>query len=72
MFYKVILKLAGVNTGRLVINTTIGILGFIDVANKIWVFLKYEKEDYGQTLGTMGCWSRLLFSFPSFRTKSTI
>ena len=46
-------RLALINTGRLVVNTTIGILGTIDVANKMG-FPKYEKEDYGQTLGTWG------------------
>ena len=44
---------AGVNTGRFAINTTIGILGIFDVAQKIG-FSEYKKEDYGQTLGTMG------------------
>ena len=46
-------KKAGVNTGRLAINTTVGILGIFDVAKKIG-FSKYEKEDYGQTLAVMG------------------
>ena len=44
---------AGVNTGRFLVNTTFGIVGIFDVAQKIG-FPKYEKEDYGQTLGTMG------------------
>ena len=47
------LKLAFINTGRLVVNTTVGILGTIDVANKMG-FPKYVKEDYGQTLGKWG------------------
>ena len=47
------IKLALINTGRLVINTTVGILGTIDVANKVG-FPKYIKEDYGQTLGAWG------------------
>ena len=46
-------KSAIINTGRLVINTTVGLLGTIDVANKIG-FPKYIKEDYGQTLGKWG------------------
>lgn len=46
-------KKAGNNTGRFVINTTIGVLGFIDVAEKIGL-AKYEKEDYGQTLAVHG------------------
>ena len=47
------LKKAGVNTGRFVINTTIGIIGIFDVAQNLG-FPEYEKEDYGQTLGVMG------------------
>ena len=46
-------KTAIINTGRLVINTTVGLLGTIDVANKMG-FPKYESEDYGQTLGAWG------------------
>ena len=46
-------KSAIINTARLVVNTTVGVLGTIDVANKIG-FPKYEKEDYGQTLGKWG------------------
>ena len=44
---------AGVNTGRFVINTTVGVLGLIDVASLIG-FEEYEKEDYGQTLAVHG------------------
>ena len=46
-------KNAGVNTGRFVINTTVGILGIFNVAKKIG-FSEYEKEDYGQTFGKWG------------------
>jgi phospholipid-binding lipoprotein MlaA len=46
-------KKAGVNTGRFFINTTVGVAGLFDVAQKMG-FPEYEKEDYGQTLGTMG------------------
>ena len=46
-------KSAMINTGRLVINTTVGLLGTVDVANKMG-FPKYEKEDYGQTLAVWG------------------
>jgi phospholipid-binding lipoprotein MlaA len=46
-------KNAGINTGRFIINTTVGILGIIDVAEKMG-FSEYEKEDYGQTLGAWG------------------
>jgi len=47
------IKLALINTARLALNTTVGLLGTIDVANKVG-FPKYEKEDYGQTLGVWG------------------
>ena len=47
------LKKATVNTGRFIVNTTIGIVGIFDVAEKVG-FPEYEKEDYGQTLGVMG------------------
>ena len=46
-------KLAGINVGRLVVNTTFGILGIFDPASEMG-FPKYVKEDYGQTLGTWG------------------
>tara|TARA_B100001093_G_C26787727_1_gene997445 strand:- start:662 stop:1447 length:786 start_codon:yes stop_codon:yes gene_type:complete len=44
---------AGVNSARFVLNSTIGILGLIDVA-KIFGLSEYEKEDYGQTLAVHG------------------
>ena len=47
------LKMAVINTGRLVVNSTIGVLGIIDVADNMG-FPTYEKEDYGQTLGKWG------------------
>ena len=46
-------KKAGVNTGRFAVNTTVGILGIFNVAEKIG-FSEYVKEDYGQTLGLWG------------------
>ena len=47
------IKQAGVNTGRFVINTTIGILGLFDVA-QYFGLVNYEKEDYGQSLAKLG------------------
>ena len=44
---------AGVNTGRFVINSTVGVLGLFDVADHLG-FSEYEKEDYGQTLAVHG------------------
>ena len=45
--------LAGINTGRFLINTTVGVLGFVDMAEYLG-FSKYEKEDYGQSLAKHG------------------
>ena len=44
---------AGVNTGRFLINTTVGVLGIFDVAQHLG-FSEYTKEDYGQSLGRAG------------------
>ena len=52
-----------INTGRLVVNTTVGLLGTIDVANKMG-FPKYEKEDYGQTLAKWGVGSGCYLVLP--------
>ena len=46
-------KLAGVNTGRFLINTTVGVLGIFDVAHSLGI-IDYEKEDYGQSLAKIG------------------
>ncbi|GIZ12067.1 VacJ family lipoprotein [Pseudomonas sp. NCCP-436] len=43
---------AGVDTGRLIINTTFGLLGFFDVARHMG--LQKNDEDFGQTLGAWG------------------
>ena len=47
------LKKAGINSGRFVINTTIGLLGLIDAAELLGL-PEYEKEDYGQSLAKLG------------------
>ena len=47
------ISLAGINSGRLLINTTVGILGIFDVAQLLGI-PEYEKEDYGQSLATAG------------------
>ena len=44
---------AGVNTGRFLINTTVGLLGLVDVATYLGLE-EYEKEDYGQSLAKHG------------------
>ena len=44
--------MASVNTGRFLINSTVGILGLIDVAQYLGL-PEYEREDYGQSLANM-------------------
>ena len=44
---------AGTNTGRFLINTTVGILGLFDVAQYLGL-IEGEKEDYGQSLAKHG------------------
>ena len=51
------------NSARLIINTTIGILGIFDPANSLG-FEKREKEDFGQTLGVMGVKEGCYFVLP--------
>ncbi len=57
------IKTAGVNTGRFIINTTVGIFGLFDVAEAMG-FPEYEKEDYGQTLGVWGVGSGCYLVLP--------
>ena len=47
------LSIAGKNTLRFVVNTTVGIVGLFDPASTIGLN-SYAKEDYGQTLGKWG------------------
>ena len=47
------LKSAANNTMRLIVNTTLGIVGLFDVATGLG-FEKLDKEDYGQTLAAWG------------------
>ena len=47
------LGIAGKNTLRFIVNTTVGIVGLFDPASAIGLN-SYEKEDFGQTLGSWG------------------
>ena len=47
------LNIAIKNTGRFIINTTLGVLGLMDVAQHLGLE-GYEKEDYGQSFATLG------------------
>ena len=62
------------DTGRFIINTTIGILGIFDPAAKLGL-KKIEPEDYGQTLGywgiSPGCYIMLPVLGPS-TTRDTV
>lgn len=42
----------GNDVARVVLNTTFGVVGLVDVADAVG--FSYEKEDFGQTLGTWG------------------
>ena len=44
---------AGINTGRFIINTTLGVLGLFDVAQSLGL-TKGDREDYGQSLAKLG------------------
>ena len=57
------LQQAGLNTLRFTLNTTIGILGFFDPANRLGL-QAVGKEDYGQTLGAWGSRSGCYFVLP--------
>ena len=56
-------KLAGNTAGRFAINSTIGILGFLDPAGKMG-FEKKSREDFGQTLAIWGAESGCYFVLP--------
>lgn len=43
---------AGSDVGRVVVNSTVGVLGFVDVASNMGI--ASYKEDFGQTLGYWG------------------
>ena len=57
------LGLAGKNTARFVLNSTVGVLGIFDPASKIGLN-DYEKEDWGQTFGKWGVGSGCYIVLP--------
>ena len=57
------IKDAGINSLRLVVNSTLGIAGIFDVAS-YYGLKKRDKEDYGQTLGTWGVGEGCYFVLP--------
>ena len=58
------IKQLGHSVGSFAINTTVGILGFLNPAERIG--LKPHKEDVGQTLGTYGIGPGCYFVLPFF------
>ena len=57
------MKDAGMNSLRLMINSTLGIAGIFDVAS-YYGLEKRDREDYGQTLGTWGIGEGCYFVLP--------
>ena len=57
-------KNAAESTGRFVVNTTAGVFGIIDVAEKIG--LEETEEDFGQTLATWGVGDGFYIVLPIF------
>jgi len=57
-------KNASESTGRFLINSTIGVFGLIDVAEKMG--LEEKKEDFGQTLATWGVGDGFYIVLPLF------
>ncbi len=55
---------AGSDVGRIFINSTVGVLGFLDVATNVG--LPSYKEDFGQTLGYWGIPTGAYFMLPIF------
>ena len=58
------IKQLGHSVGSFAVNTTVGILGFLNPAEKIG--LKPNKEDVGQTLGSYGVEAGCYFVLPFF------
>ncbi len=57
-------KNAAESVGRFAVNTTAGVLGIIDVAEKVG--LEEKEEDFGQTLGTWGVGDGFYLVLPIF------
>ncbi|MFQ5442197.1 MAG: VacJ family lipoprotein [Thermodesulfobacteriota bacterium] len=62
-------KYAGIEMARFVINTTVGVAGFSDPAEK-WFHLYLHKEDFGQTLGFYGLGPGVYINWPLFGPSS--
>ena len=61
-------KQAASDTGRFLVNTTVGVLGFADIATEFGLEKHYE--DFGQTLGHWGVQSGPYIMLPFFGPSS--
>ena len=52
------------STGRFIVNSTVGVFGLFDVAEKFG--LEEKEEDYGQTLATWGVGDGFYIVLPLF------
>ena len=59
---------AASDVGRIVVNTTVGLIGFLDVATEIG--LEKHNEDFGQTLGYWGIGDGPYLQLPLFGPSS--
>lgn len=62
-------KRAGTELSRFCINTTVGVLGFMDPARDKWGIQMY-REDFGQTLGRYGSGPGFFITWPIFGPSS--
>lgn len=63
------LKDAGIELSRFVINTTLGVAGFMDPARDKWKLFQHE-EDVGQTMGFYGVGPGFYIHWPFFGPSS--
>lgn len=61
-------KNTAIDSGRLLVNTTVGVLGFFDVATQ-WGLEEHD-EDFGQTLGYWGVKSGPYLMLPFFGPRT--
>ena len=59
-------KNAGIEVGRFVVNSTVGVAGLFDVANDHFGLEPVPEEDFGQTLAKHGVQAGPYLVFPSF------
>lgn len=60
---------SGVNLARFLVNSTVGLFGFFDVASEIG--LDEQDEDFGQTLGVWGIGDGAYLMFPAYGPSTT-